>query len=498
MPLALALLVATSIGAEPELRFVSHDTLTLRARAGLAVRSGAQRDQGPGLVYSGVTPNDFGGAAWWWFALDARLGIAAALQREAFSLEGSGAPSLQAALVRGHLGPTLRFRAGPVRLEGLVAYAFQQLPYFGQSAQPAFTAVARHALLLGARAQLDLGPVTLELKGDFPVALATLGAGSEATSLGGNVGGAVRVQLFRLGGWHFGALVDGAWTPDSVTVASGALSSQSVGRFGLGLDVQLRDVAPAPLRPPEPPAVQLAGLVVRCVDQTGAPTAAALVVAPEGHEAKPARCDEKGTARLDGLPLGPARVDATSPGRSPASAPLTLVAGENVVEVRLSGPKTGRLVLRVVDGATKQALPGAVVSIDGAAPAQSVEVDLPPGPHALKVTAPGYLAADEAVTVLEGQRVAIELALLKLTQRAPATLTVHVRDAKTGQSVDAQVELVGTGNKGQAVGALTLSIAGGTASVRVSAPGYLAQTRTVTVKDGDHAILNVDLTPKRK
>jgi hypothetical protein len=32
--------------------------------------------------------------------------------------------------------------------------------------------------------------------------------------------------------------------------------------------------------------------------------------------------------------------------------------------------------------------------------------------------------------------------------------------------------------------------------VKISAPGYLAQTKDVTVKDGDQAIFNVDLHPK--
>jgi hypothetical protein len=44
-----------------------------------------------------------------------------------------------------------------------------------------------------------------------------------------------------------------------------------------------------------------------------------------------------------------------------------------------------------------------------------------------------------------------------------------------------------------AEGAFTVRIPGGTYHVIISAPGFLSQTKTVTVRNGEQAIFNVDL-----
>jgi hypothetical protein len=44
-------------------------------------------------------------------------------------------------------------------------------------------------------------------------------------------------------------------------------------------------------------------------------------------------------------------------------------------------------------------------------------------------------------------------------------------------------------------GAFSAKVKGGTYRVVISAPGYLKQVKSFTVKDGDQAIFNVDLYP---
>src|SRR5437764_1061258 len=65
--LALAL---PSYGQEPEVRKTSSDAPVgelgaIRLRDGLSIRSGGQTDNGPGISYSGQTPNDVSLSGWY-------------------------------------------------------------------------------------------------------------------------------------------------------------------------------------------------------------------------------------------------------------------------------------------------------------------------------------------------------------------------------------------------------------------------------------------------
>src|SRR3954471_1724013 len=54
-----------------------------RLRYGIAYRTGAQQDLGPGLVYSGITPNDLSVLGWAWLGY---AGLHVQAQREGFAL----------------------------------------------------------------------------------------------------------------------------------------------------------------------------------------------------------------------------------------------------------------------------------------------------------------------------------------------------------------------------------------------------------------------------
>jgi hypothetical protein len=59
----------------PQKRTKSEEQAQIRARYGVAIRSGGEADSGPGLTYSGVSPNDIALSAWAWFLFGDHLGL---------------------------------------------------------------------------------------------------------------------------------------------------------------------------------------------------------------------------------------------------------------------------------------------------------------------------------------------------------------------------------------------------------------------------------------
>ncbi len=70
-----------------------------------------------------------------------------------------------------------------------------------------------------------------------------------------------------------------------------------------------------------------------------------------------------------------------------------------------------------------------------------------------------------------------------------------VRSHETGSPVPALLEVTETKGKANvdAQGMFRIDVPGGDYTVRISAPGYLTQTKQVRVKPGERAIFNVDL-----
>ena len=91
------------------------------------------------------------------------------------------------------------------------------------------------------------------------------------------------------------------------------------------------------------------------------------------------------------------------------------------------------------------------------------------------------------------------MALVEVKKRIPATITGLVRSTAGGKPVVAPTSRFPRrkSRPGPARRAPSASASkGGTYTVNISAPGYLSQSKSVTVKDGDQAIFNVDLHPK--
>jgi hypothetical protein len=419
------------------------------------------------------------------------------VQREAFSLIENSATVTSGSLLRLNVGPTGRVRFGPVRLEAAASYSFQQLPVFGTVMTPAFATVQRHGVLLAARGLVDLGPVTLEARFEYPIAIANVGRA--VTSSGYGAGGGVRVQLFRTGLLKWGLYGDAQYHTDSMTTTdtSAPLSaSQDVFRAGLGLDLQFKD-------PKLEEVIRTGSLKVLVKSEAGPLSGVPVVIA--GPARRDATTGPDGTAQVGDVLAGELVASAALPGYVPTEARVSLAAGdERQVELFLSKekPKVGGLAIKVVsfegntpvaasvevNGQTSPTTPEGALALEG----------LQPGPISVKVTAPGFTPGEEAASIVAGSVSELTVTLVPEKKRVPATLRGQVRSARGGKPVVAQLEIRELKQTIAAAedGSFSVQIPGGKYTVRITAPKFVTQTKSVTVRDGDQAIFNVDLAPK--
>lgn len=479
-----------------------------RLRYGIAYRSGGQQDLGPGLSYSGVTPNDLSLQGWVWFSY---FGIHAGLQREAFGLFDA-APSAvtSGGLIRFAGQVAGRFPIGPLRLEPYAGYGLAQLPTFRGGAgdvtslTPQFAAATRHAVLLAARLLLELGPVQIEGRAELPIALSTSVPGAVSTASNGfAAGGGVRVQAFNVGNLHVGALVDAMYVADNLVGKDSAqsevvASQQRVVRAGVGLDLQWKDVVVVS---------KLGGVVVRVVDvDTNVPLPGAEVSITSEGEERPMSPDAAGALAARELKPGPFTLRASAEGYLPFESAGSVVSGTDTpIELKLKKepPKVGGLTIAVKELDTNKPLANATVTLNDQSSKSDangmVKVEnLKPGPVAIAVSLEGYQKAEEAASVAAGKTSAVAIALVPEKKRVPATITGLVRSTKGGTAIAADLEIPQAKIKTKAndKGSFSFRVEGGTYTVKISAPGYLTQTKDVTVKDGDSAIFNVELYPK--
>jgi hypothetical protein len=120
---------------------------------------------------------------------------------------------------------------------------------------------------------------------------------------------------------------------------------------------------------------------------------------------------------------------------------------------------------------------------------------LTPGPASLALKLEGYQDVEDAASIVAGRTTEVTLQMVPTKKRVPATITGIVRSAKGGEPISAELEIpqLKMKTRADAKGAFTFQVPGGSYSVRISAPGYVAQNKEVTVKDGDQAIFNVVL-----
>ncbi|RKH59364.1 carboxypeptidase regulatory-like domain-containing protein [Corallococcus aberystwythensis] len=505
--LVLALACSGAVRAEtPE-----PERASLRLRYGLASRQGEQVDVGPGLTYSGLTPNDVALTLMGWAG--AYVGGQVDLQREAFELRDASSHVTGGSLVRGSVGPRGRLFLGPVRLELGAGYGFAQLPLFGGfTYAPVLQRGVRHAALVSGRVLVALpAKLQLEARGEVPLTLSAHAAdGLKASSSGYVVGAALLYPVVSRDGWTGHLLLDVQQAHDVMELEdSGLRSEQRMRRIGLGFEVALGSEGRAS-RPVEGPRQAFVALSV--VDaETGAPLPGAHVRVPS---MKTPGTDEELVADAQGqlrvlLPEGAQSTQASVDGYEDATAVATVSGASESAPVQLrlrkKAPLTGSLKVKVVQGKNGVPVPDVQVVSGTAQPrtnkAGEVLLEgLAPGPVAVAVSAPGFRATEEAAVVVAGQTSELVVVLSLDRKGELATLVGQVRSARNGQPLVATVSIpqAKVRTRTDKSGAFTARVRGGTYRITLSAAGHVTQTKVVTVREGEQAILNVDLFPRRR
>ncbi|HYV47038.1 MAG TPA: carboxypeptidase regulatory-like domain-containing protein [Myxococcaceae bacterium] len=488
-----------------------YEMASLRFRYGVSLRQGVQADLGPGLQYTGWTPNDFAGSGRYWFG--PMIGAAVSAQREGFALfttDGTRTRVSGGGLLRINAGPSGRLMLGPITLEALVGYQLAQLPTFGNSALPDtnFAAITRHSLLGAGRASVELPALgaRLELHGEYPVPLVVSApSGDPAKSSGLSGGAALIIPVGQSGTFVYSVVADYQYVQDAVALgpdnAPTFTASQALQRAGVALQLDLLDHAPAP---------KFGTVLVRAVDaDSGQPISTATVaLSVAGRELQVRQGGAAGSFNAQDVPPGSAVAKVVAVGYLPAEAKATVIAGQEAVfelKVKKEPPKTGSLLVTLLDKVTKKPVAGATVKVRGVEKQTGddgqVKFDgLLPGPAPVEAAVPDYHPVNEVASIVALKTAELPLPLVRSKAAILATITGLVRNSNGGRPVSAMLEIPEAKVKTRAVGttgAFTFRIQGGTYSLIISAPGFITQTKTVTVKDGDQAIYNVDLHPSR-
>lgn len=458
-PPTFLVLLALTLGVVPRIALAQGEAsaapgpglerASLRLRYGFSVRSGDQVDTGPGLTYSGLTANDLAlGAVFYTPSLE-WLGAQLTLQREAFTLNQESTLVTEGSLLRFSLGAVARRQLGPVWGELGLGYGFTQLPSFGGTStrSPVFQRGGRHAALLGGRVRFPIfRQVQGEVRAELPLALAAqVPAGGGASSSGFAAGAAVRVPVKQVGRWAGAALIDYQFVHDQLTADSGARSGQTLQRVGAALELSWFDA--------------------------GLPSAG---LSTQGYE--------------------------------PAEGRVTVEPGQRAtleVRTRKQPPAVGGLKIVVVDKRDNKPLEGAPVVVGGKelrtdAAGQVRVGNLPAGPVLVKVSAPEFQTVEEAAVVIPGKESEMSVPLQPARRLGYATISGKVRSTRQGRAIIATLVIPSANvrTRTDAQGDFSLKLKPGTYRIIISAKGHLTQTKSVTVRDGEQAIFNVDLFPR--
>lgn len=269
----------------------------------------------------------------------------------------------------------------------------------------------------------------------------------------------------------------------------------STHRFQLGVRASFRPAKPkvvAPVLPETPTTVRLAVTLAN-----GSAASGAMVtldgVAPEAVDAK--------GERVMTVTPGAHELKVTLTGYRVATSSVNASKGVEtraVVELQpLTGP--GKLSGVVIAASSKNPVGGANVSV-GENSTQTDEkgaytfAAVGPGPVKVRVEAQGFNQADEVAQVPPEGEATLDVTLEALGKGSPATVRGLIR-SRTGEAVKANVVIKGVNKKVpvNAEGRFVVTIPGGDYFFVISAPGYVSQTKKVTLADGDQAIFHCEL-----
>ncbi len=318
------------------------------------------------------------------------------------------------------------------------------------------------------------------------------------------VGAALSYPVVQRAGWTGRLLLDVQQAHDTLELeASGLRSEQRMRRVGLGFELAL---GPAP-RTIERPVHGVIPIQVVDAD-TGAPLVGARVRVPS--LTKPGTTEELVTDAQGKvtafLPTGAQSAEVSLEGYDSVTERTSVPIMETApLEVRLRkpAPTTGALKVKVVQGKDSAPVPDVQV-VSGSAQLRTDKAGevllegLAPGPVAVAMSAPGFRATEEAAVVVAGQTSELVVVLSQERKGEPATLVGQVRSARNGQPLVATVSIpqAKVRTRTDKGGAFTARVRAGTYHITLSAPGHVTQTKMVTVREGEQAILNVDLFPR--
>lgn len=473
---------------------------TLSLRWGASLRQTTQVSELGRLGFSGRTENAPGIAGSLY--LGRYFGFTGAVDREAFRVVVGGEQQAAGALLGAVIGPSLRLEPGPFRLELQAGYAFSQLPYFEDPAQPSsLRPAARHAGIAAAKMAWRFAQdAALSLRASAPFfSTATVAGTDRGSSKGFEAGAGLSYPVLRTDAVVYSVELDVAHLRDEFTTAAGRTLSQQRTRFGLGVSLSFRGALP----PPDPVYGELKLVVVDADSQK--PLQGAQVALTLSPTVPPATTAADGTTAFEELPPGELTTRATLDGYLPAETQAVVKPNETVelkVLLRKVPPAVGSVLVKVVNRATGAPIADAAVTAGERqlfTTAGSVVIDkVSPGLLSIRVTSPGFKPGEETASVVAGTQAEVTVALDLAKSRALATVTGFVRSPR-GQPISASLTLAEAeiSTRADNTGAFVVRVLGGSYSVVVSAPGFVTQTRKVTVKDGDQVIFNMTLRPVR-
>ena len=303
--------------------------------------------------------------------------------------------------------------------------------------------------------------------------------------------------------WRFASTdADGAYTVENVLAGDRTVSVFAWGYFGDSADVEVigDETTTADFA--------LTGLTFGSVE--GTVTDAGTGDALEGARVSSgwwnsAFTDVDGAYLLEDLVAGERTVRTSAFGYFNDVSTVEVVGSETAtLDVALDALAFGDISGTVTDSGTGDPIEGARVStgwwwnstftdVDG----NYTLEDLLVGDYNVFVTAMGYTAASVEATVTDGATTTADVALDGL---AFGSVSGIVTDAVTGDPVEGAFVSTGFGFFGGATtdadGAYLLEdVVVGDATVRVFGFGYLFNTSTVTVEEGETAVNDVELTP---
>ena len=484
------------------------DMGTAQLRYGSTYRSGSQQDTGPSLSYKGITLNDpnaevrFYGRSFFGFEVYG--------ERESFTLTQGTSKVGGAAVWRAEAGPVVRILSGRLRFEVGVDYGFDKLLTFGSTINPYVNLVQRHSVIGKLRVLLYLPRgFAASVEGAYPYTVALRKSNpSDLKASGWRAGASLTWSFARSPYWQYGINLKYEYENDLLRDAD-VRSPQTLSRFGLGLQVDWLNGQSGPSLPAQ--GSLKSRLRVSVKDDSGEQLTAPLEVSWMSTSDSQVVILHKDPKTQDWfsseVPVGEGKVRATAAGYVPAEAPFTATAeaeGTYALALQRVPPPLGSVKITLSDKETGAPIQGATVRLNDqqfkSDPSGQVLIEaLKAGPISIAVKARGYLAVEEAVSVLAGQSSEAVLALVKTENKLPATVIGTVRNARGGDPIVASLFIPELKLKirADAQGRFTFQVKGGIYKVIISAPGFYKQTKSVDVKEGDEAIFNVDLHPLR-